>query len=119
MSTKYFVAPKEAVKVYPDGREVLNLRVKAGRQEYYSRTLQMLNRQCGFCAICGTPTIFLLVEYDHEAGRGANGGHRDDRLMKPDGKWQNAALCRRCNALKGSKRYHWNESGQYVPKEAR
>ena len=114
MIPKYFVAPKPAVFTYPpDFREVCNMQKKAGRQEYYSRTLQMLNRQDGRCAICHNPLFFLWVEYDHEAGRGANGAHRDDRI-EVDGHWQNAALCRTCNSEKGSKRYHWVD-GVYVP----
>ena len=123
ISPKYIVAPKEAVKVYPDGREVCSKNA-AGRAEYANRLLRMARRQNFRCAITGDPLFAENATFDHESGRGMGGGrmgggHRDDRITKADGTWQNAALCRRCNALKGSKRYHWNESGQYVPKEAR
>lgn len=111
--SKYFVAKQEAVKVYPDLREVCNMKLKAGRQEYYTRTLKMLMRQGERCAVCVNPLNFVWMEFDHEAGRGANGAHRDDRI-EVDGHWQNAAVCRRCNTEKGSKRYHWVD-GQYVP----
>jgi hypothetical protein len=111
---KYFVAPKPSVKVYPDGREVCNLRVKAGKQEYYTRTIMMLERQKMLCAICLHGIHYIWAEFDHEAGRGSGGGHRDDRI-EVDGHWQNAAVCRGCNSRKGSQRYHWVD-GKYIPK---
>jgi hypothetical protein len=113
MTPKYFVALKPAVKVFPDGREVCNLKVKAGKQEYYQRTITMLQRQRFLCAMCHENMHPIWAEFDHEAGRGSGGGHRDDRI-EVDGHWQNAALCRTCNSEKGSKRYHWVD-GKYVP----
>lgn len=101
------------VMTYPDGREVCNQKAKAGRQEYYTRTLQMLNRQAGRCAICHNPLIFLWVQFDHQEGRGSGGGHRDDRI-EIHGQWHNAALCSDCNTRKGSVRYYWQD-GLYVP----
>ena len=113
MTPKYFVAPKPAVKVFPDGREVCNLKVKAGKQEYYQRTITMLIDQMMRCAICHRPLDIIWAYFDHEAGRGSGGGHRDDRI-EVDGHKQNAAVCRRCNSEKGSKRYHWVD-GVYIP----
>ena len=113
---KYFVAKREAVKVYPEGREVCNQRIKAGKQEYWTRLLKMMVRQNMRCAICDCGLNYIWGEFDHEDGRGANGGHRDDRIEvfihDEDGvtiRWQNAAVCRPCNTEKGSKRYHWIE----------
>jgi hypothetical protein len=82
--------------------------IKAGKQGYYNRTILMLERQGMTCAICGRSLHYIWAEFDHEAGRGSGGGHRDDRI-EVDGLWQNAALCRGCNSEKGSKRYHWIE----------
>jgi hypothetical protein len=52
------------------------------------------------------------MEFDHEAGRGANGKHRDDRIYHKDGSWRNAALCSNCNTWKASRRFKWIE-GKY------
>ena len=108
--------PQEAVKVHPDGRQVCNLKTVAGKDEYDSRRYQMVRRQRFLCAICGLLKIFLF--FDHEAGRGHNAAHRDDRLLHEDGRWKNAALCATCNSLKGSKRYHWCD-GKYIPVDNR
>ena len=109
MTTKYFVAPKPAVKTYPDWREVCNMSNPLGRAEYFRRLGEMVERQGYVCAICGSDEG---AYFDHEAGRGAGGGLRDDRI-EVDGHWQNAALCYNCNQEKGSKRYYWH--GSYVP----
>ena len=106
MTSKYFVAPKPAVKTYPDGREIC-LETKG---EYLFRLNSMRERQCNLCAICRQHAHLL---FDHEAGRGSGGGHRDDRI-EVTGHWQNAALCYDCNQEKGSKRYHW-VNGVYEP----
>jgi hypothetical protein len=110
---KYFVAPKESVHMYPDGREVCDCGTKQGRAEYYSRTVAMADRQGRRCAMCRRSLHVYHPSFDHEAGRGHGGAHRDDRI-EVDGHWQNAALCRPCNNAKGSKRYHW-EDGKYMP----
>lgn len=90
-------------KRYRDGREVMDLKTVAGRFQYGYRLQLMVDRQHGFCAICmewmGFPT------FEHQDGRGAGGGHRDDRI-EIDGRWYNAAICVRCQG-KGSVRYHW------------
>lgn len=96
----------EVTEKYPDGREVC---IKG---EYLYRLRMMASRQHDRCAIC--ERILVSMVFDHEAGRGMGGGHRDDRIEKPDGTWQNAALCYRCNSLKASKRYAWKH-GVYLP----
>jgi hypothetical protein len=104
---------REPVKVFPDGRVVCDLTTRPGRKEYFRLKEAMICRQRFLCAICGS--WLWLCEFDHEDGRGANGGHRDDRIVV-DGEWHNAALCFQCNLEKGSKRYHW-VNGKYIPKE--
>lgn len=92
---------------YPEGiggREVCSP-TAAGVREYNRRRDELHARQKNKCAICGNWN--LSMEFDHQAGRGANGGHRDDRVVDENGNWMNAALCTRCNTKKGSKRYEW------------
>ena len=86
------------------------LAIHGGRAEYFRRLGDMVERQGGICALCPSDDG---AYFDHEAGRGSSGAKRDDRI-EVDGHWQNAALCYNCNALKGSKRYHWVD-GKYVP----
>ena len=38
-------APKPMMKVFPDGREVLDLKTRAGADEYQRRKLEMWDRQ--------------------------------------------------------------------------
>lgn len=109
MTTKYYVAPKSSVKVFSGGREVCQDN-SAGDREYKARTDAMQKRQGGHCALC---PWYLGVTFDHQDGRGAGGGHRDDRI-EIDGKWHNAALCHTCNMAKGSRRYSWQD-GKYLP----
>jgi hypothetical protein len=113
---KYYVAPKEAVKVYPDGREVCS-DTAAGKREYKSRTEEMRLRQHELCPIC---TYYLAKEdatFEHEIPRGFNGGFRDDRIYVPvdicddEGNVieikmvpRNFATHGKCNAERGSKR---------------
>lgn len=97
-------------KIMPDGREICS------DAEYKRRTGIMAERQGHRCAICHRSLFGYRPSFDHESGRGAGGGNRDDRLWHEDGKtWCNAALCIPCNGEKGSKRYHWVD-GKYVPK---
>lgn len=109
---KAYIRKAPAV-MYPEGlggREVCS-RTAAGRKEYDKRRGQLEDRQKHKCAICGNWN--MNMEFDHQAGRGANAGHRDDRILDEDGNWMNAALCTRCNTKKGSKRYEWRNK-QYV-----
>lgn len=109
---KYFVPSPEAVKIYPDGREVCNRDIAEGKHEYDSRRYQMEVRQGFRCAICER-IASCMMQFDHQDGRGHGGGNRDDRI-EVEGKWFNAALCHMCNTEKGSKRYQWL-NGKYVP----
>jgi hypothetical protein len=92
------------------GPEICDERTAEGFREYNRRRYQMEVRQGFQCAICER-IAGSRMDFDHEQSRG--GGKRDDRI-EVDGKWKNAALCRKCNTLKGSKRYHWL-NGKYVP----
>lgn len=93
---------REAVKVFPDGREVCQNNV-AGKLEYRSRTLDAAARQDWICRICHLAMNILNVTLDHEDGRGMNGSHRDDRIVK-NGKPYNAAVHSWCNGEKASRR---------------
>lgn len=110
--------PKPPVRVMPDLREICNLNIKAGKGIYTLRIAQMVSRQRYCCAICGTSlNPFEAPEFDHEAGRGLGGAHRDDRI-EVNGHWKNAAVHHFCNMMKGSKRYHWI-NGKYIPAKER
>lgn len=89
----------------------LDLDTKEGQRIYKSRTVAMFMRQGLSCALC---PAWGNIQFDHEAGRGHGGGHRNDAITDADGNWINAALCEHCNSLKGSKRYKW-VSGIYTP----
>jgi len=103
--------PAPPVTIYRDGREVC-APTKAGQKEYHRRREAMELRQRFKCAICNG--VFLVMQFDHEAGRGSNAKHRDDRLLHEDGTWRNAALCPTCNTFKASKRFAWI-NGEYQP----
>jgi len=94
-------------RVMPDGRVIYSDAMYKATLEYMTR------RQDGKCAICGR--IMGFPTFDHAAGRGMGGSKRDDRPNFDDGSPRNAALCWNCNALKGSKPYHWVD-GKYIPK---
>jgi hypothetical protein len=99
------------MKTFRDGREVLDTKKTYDRKEYKARTQAMANRQRQRCAICSH--LNMDLEFDHQAGRGMGGAHRDDRI-EIEGQWNNAAVCHICNGFKGSRRYHWVD-GDYVP----
>jgi len=112
---KYFIPEKEAI-AYPEGengRQVCT-DTAAGKREYKARTTEMWLRQEGICPITGRWVDENVAQFDHEAGRGSGGGHRDDRILNEDGEWQNAAVSPEGNTLKGSKRYQWVD-GKYLP----
>jgi hypothetical protein len=92
-----------AVRIFRDGREVCNLNIKAGRDEYDSRKLKMHQRQGGLCCLCGLRLAKKVMAFEHQDGRGMNGSHRDDRTEK-DGKPYNGVAHWDCNSEKGSKR---------------
>lgn len=98
----------DAVRVYRDGREVCDTRTEAGRAEYRRRITLMWERQKHVCCLCYQPMRLSEAIFEHEAGRGMNGGHRDDRIVLPDGTWTNGAAHAGCNGEKGSKRGRYN-----------
>lgn len=110
---KYYKPKSEAFVTFPDGREVCT-KTRLGKLEYDARRVAMWIRQGGKDAITGEWVDVNVAQFDHEAGRGHGGGHRDDRILNEDGSWKNAVLSPANNTLKGSKRYHW-ENGGYVP----
>jgi len=110
--------PRPMMKVFPDGREILDLKTKAGADVYQRRKLEMWDdRQGKRCALMITDICKQRqgrwpkdeIQFDHEHGRGA--GKRDDRIeVLRDGKMvpQNAAVCPWCNSAKGSRKMAYN-----------
>ena len=102
-------APKPAMKVFPDGREVLDLKTKVGADEYQRRKLQMFDRQGGRCGLQISPQckarggrlLRAECQFGHEVSRG--GGKRDDRI-EIEGRPVCRALCPWCNSLQGSRK---------------
>jgi|WetSurMetagenome_2_1015567.scaffolds.fasta_scaffold90674_4 hypothetical protein len=107
------------IRVLKDGREIINLLNKAGRDEYFRRIRVMWERQNKRCClekyIKNCPGKLRLADavFEHQDGRGFNGGHRDDRierLNRKTGKMElyNGAAHVMCNMQKGSIRidYH-------------
>lgn len=125
MNTSAFQFPKpgdierepEIIRIYPDGREVLNKATPEGRAEYRRRTLEMLERQGGRCCLEAyapmCPGILKPADatFDHEWGRGMGGGKRDDRV-KIDGIWVNGSAHAECNEWKGSRYIDFNRTFQ-------
>lgn len=98
---------REAFETKLDGREICDLRGRAGRREYRLRTLTMWHRQDGICPMCGKPIAEEDASFDHIIPRGFNGAFRDDRIeIRVDGHviWQNQCLHLWCNIKKGSRR---------------
>jgi hypothetical protein len=95
------------------GPEICDRFTTEGRAIYEARTIEMAEMQDWLCAICG----FWMAnpQFEHAAGRGFDGGHRDDRTVDAKGNRINAAVCEPCNLHKGSQRYHWLNNSQYVP----
>jgi len=108
----------EPVATMLDGREVCDLRSRAGMAEYRLRTLKMWQRQNQRCPRCGRLIAWTEASFDHEVPRGYNGALRDDRIeirvpvaWDEDGRvteekvvWQNQCLHLWCNIAKGSRR---------------
>jgi Recombination endonuclease VII len=105
--------PKPMMKVFPDGREILDLKTTAGATEYQRRKLEMWERQGKRCALQITDICKQRqgrwpkdeTQFDHEHGRG--GGKQDDRILV-NGVPQNAAVCGWCNSAKGSRKMAYN-----------
>jgi hypothetical protein len=98
-----------------DDREICDLLTKAGRDEYARRLRAMWLRQKKRCClegyIAGCPGYLKIAEatFEHQDGRGMNGGHRDDRAEKLDKKSgamkpYNGVAHWQCNREKGSKK---------------
>lgn len=101
-----------------DGREVCDLRTRAGMAEYKLRTLKMWQRQKQRCPRCRKLIPWEKASFDHEVPRGHGGAMRDDRIeirvpmaWDDDGNvteekvvWQNQCLHLWCNVMKGSVR---------------
>jgi hypothetical protein len=98
----------DGVLIFPDGREVCDKKSLQGREEYKRRIWQMRIRQKGICCLCGLPLRRDEATFEHQAGRGMNGSHRDDRIVV-DGKPQNGAAHVLCNAMKGSRRMRYSD----------
>ena len=96
----------------------------AGRAEYFRRIRVMWERQGGqnaaMCCLygkvegCPGRLAWKDATFEHEDGRGHGGGHRDDRIEKPDPKTgemkpYNGAAHNLCNIRKGSRRINYNE----------
>lgn len=107
---------REWIKVYPDGREVLNLETQRGLAEYIDRKWKMADRQGWICCLSGhisnCPGGMAGVEFtfEHESGRG--GGKRDDRISLPTGQIINGASHLYCNLAKGSRFIDFNGNGK-------
>ena len=108
------------VRVMKDGREVVNLLCKAGRDEYARRVRVMWERQGKQCCLSGViewcPGRLALADacYEHQDGRGQGGGHRDDRIERPDPKTgeirpYNGVAHWVCNSKKASIRIDYND----------
>jgi hypothetical protein len=94
---------REAVKVFPDGREVIDRSTAYGRRIYEDRIAEMYLRQGGLCRICHLWMEPATVTFEHEDGKGMGGSHQDDRIIR-DGKEYNGAAHLWCNNKKGSRR---------------
>lgn len=108
------------LRVLRDGREICNLRTKAGHDEYVRRKRAMWERQKRRCCLegkikeCPGYLRWSDAVFEHQDGRGDGGGHRDDRIEKPDpetGKMKpyNGVAHPWCNMLKGSQRIDYTK----------
>lgn len=91
---------------YPNGKggpEICVMLTASGRREYKRRTEEMWMRQGGLCSICKRPIRLEEAQFEHQDGRGFNGGHRDDRT-EINGQPYNSAACGWCNVEKASVR---------------
>ncbi len=109
-----------AVRIMKDGREVVNLLCKEGRDIYMDRIEEMRLRQGKRCCLekhdpdCSGFLSKADATFEHQDGRGQGGGHRDDRIWLPDPKTgelkpYNGAAHTLCNSRKASVRVNYNE----------
>lgn len=111
---------KPPVRVMKDGREICDLNTKAGHDEYDRRKRVMWERQERRCCLegivpgCPGKLHWAEATFEHEAGRGYGGGHRDDRI-ELNGKRINGVSHPTCNTQKGSRRYSYNADLAEIP----
>ncbi len=96
--------PKPMMKVFPDGREILDLKTKAGADEYQRRKRVAWEEQGRLCSICHLRLRWEDATVDHKEPRGMGGGRRDDRQANI------AAAHAVCNSQKGSKRIQFSDA---------
>lgn len=103
MKTKIPLPRKPSFKVIgPEKREVCS-KTSAGLREYKHRRELMWIRDAGICCICGIWVPLESCTFEHWAGRGMGGAHRDDR-MEIGGVPCNGIAHWGCNHAKGSQR---------------
>jgi len=99
-----------------DGRVILDLTKAADKRQYKADTETMRQRQGNTCCLRQWAPMcrgWLKPEeatFDHEHGRGMNGGKRDDRIVLPNGDLQNGAAHLACNTWKGSRYIPYNDA---------
>lgn len=105
------------VKIFADGREICDLKTKAGHDEYSARKRKMWDRQAHKCCLQISRICKLRqgrlpweeAQFEHTLGRTA--GKRDDRIEVPDERYPegnvmrpiNGVACPWCNSQKGSR----------------
>jgi hypothetical protein len=102
---------KPYIKVFPDGREILDLKTRAGADEYQRRKFEMWDRQGKRCALQITDICKQRqgrwpqdeVVFGHSFSRGMGGGKRNDAIVDNMGKPLNMALCSWCNSKQASR----------------
>jgi len=99
-SLRYEVILDGAVRVYPDGREVCETKIRAGHEEYKRRVKLMWERQGRRCCLCGKALALLNATFEHQRRRGMGSAWRDDRITK-DGQDYNGAAHWMCNGVRG------------------
>lgn len=72
---------KDAVRIYPDGREVCQNNA-AGRREYAKRRLERWRIDKGVCCLCDQMVWPSACTIEHPNGRGMAGSKRDDRVSE-------------------------------------
>jgi len=100
-SLRYELILDDAVRLYPDGREVC-CDTRKGKVEYSARVAAMALRQHGVCGL--GPHLLRNATFGHDKGRGMDSAHRDDRIVDENGEPMNHAECMQCNLQKGSRR---------------
>lgn len=100
---RWEISEDGSVCTMPDGRQLVQ-DTPAGRREYKRRVETMVQRQNFRCSLCPKRLTIGEATFDHSAGRGFSGSHRDDRIVDETGTPMNSACHWFCNRKKGSKR---------------